>query len=75
MVDRTANLMKLVLLITLPKMVARALKWAVSMRLDASYSLCSKLGSKLMFLIKNYGNFSFARTFPDFDYIFLSVFF
>ena len=38
------------------------------MRLDTSYNLCSKLGSKLIFG-RNYGNFSFARPFPDFDCI------
>ena len=34
------------------------------MRLDASYNLCSKLGSK-KFFGRNYGNFSFARPFSD----------
>ena len=42
------------------------------MRLDASYNLCSKLGSKLIFCGRNYGNFSFARPFLDFVCIFLS---
>jgi hypothetical protein len=42
----------------------------ISMRRDASYNLCSKLGSKLIFW-RNYGNFSFARPFYDFDAIFL----
>jgi hypothetical protein len=42
------------------------------MRLGVSYNLCSKLGSKLIFRRK-YGNFSFARPFPDFDCIFLIV--
>jgi hypothetical protein len=41
------------------------------MRLDVSYNLCSKLGSRLIFW-RNYGNFSFTRPFPDFDRIFLS---
>jgi hypothetical protein len=41
------------------------------MRLDVSYNLCSKLGSKLIFW-RNYGNFSFAYPFSDFDSIFLS---
>jgi hypothetical protein len=40
------------------------------MRLDASYNLCSKLRSKLIFW-RNYGKFSFARPFSDFDCIFL----
>jgi hypothetical protein len=34
------------------------------MRLDASYNLCSKLGSKLIFW-RNYGSFSFAIKVPD----------
>jgi hypothetical protein len=41
------------------------------MRLDASYNLCSKLGSKLIFW-RNYSSFSFARPFYDFDCIFPS---
>jgi hypothetical protein len=41
------------------------------MRLDASYNLCSKSGSKLIFG-RHYGNFSFAIPFLDFDCIFLS---
>ena len=40
------------------------------MRLDASYNLCSKLGSKLIFR-RNYVSFSFARPFSEFDCIFL----
>ena len=44
------------------------------MRLDVSYNLCSKLGSKLIFR-RNYGNFSFANPFSDFDCIFPSVIF
>ena len=59
MVNRIANFPKLGFLITLPKMIAMTQKWAVSMRLDVSYNLCSKLGSKLIFW-RNYGNFSFA---------------
>jgi hypothetical protein len=43
------------------------------MRLDASYNLCSKLGSKLIFG-RNYGSFSLAhksaRPFSDFACIF-----
>jgi hypothetical protein len=31
------------------KMIAMTLKWAVRMRLDASYNLCSKLGSTQIF--------------------------
>ena len=42
------------------------------MRLDASYNLCSQLGSKLIFG-RNYGNFSFTRPFSDFDGIFRIV--
>ena len=43
------NFCHLVSLITLPKMVARTWKWAISMRLDViSYNLCSKLGPKLI---------------------------
>jgi hypothetical protein len=45
------------------------------MRLDASYNLCSKFGSKLFFFRgRNYGNFifSFARPFLDFESLFLS---
>ena len=38
--------------------------YAVRMRLDTSYNLCSKLGSKLVFLL-NYGSFSFAIKVPD----------
>jgi hypothetical protein len=50
------------------------------MRLDASYNLhdnlCSKLGSKLIFLFgRNGANFSFARPFSDFECIFLSELF
>ena len=41
------------------------------MRLDASYNLYSKLGSKQIFR-RNYGNFSFARPLLDFDRISLS---
>jgi hypothetical protein len=45
-------------------------KWAASMRLDSSYNLCSKLGSKLIFLTnRNCGNFSFANLFLDFETI------
>jgi hypothetical protein len=41
------------------------------MRLGVSYNLCSKLGSKLIFFLgQNYGNFSFANPFLDFDCIF-----
>jgi hypothetical protein len=43
------------------------------MRLGASYNLCSKLGSKLIFSEQNFGNFSFARPFSDFVSIFLIV--
>jgi hypothetical protein len=50
MANRTANFLNLVSLITLPKMAARALKWAVSTRLDISYNLCLKLGSKQIFV-------------------------
>ena len=39
------------------------------MRLDASYDLCSKLGSKLIFC-GNYGSFRFARPFYNFECIF-----
>ena len=41
------------------------------MRLDVSYNLCSKLGSKLIFdeIIAFF--FCFARPFSDFDSIFL----
>ena len=39
------------------------------MHLDANYNLCSKLGSKLIF-DENYGSFSFARPFYNFDCIF-----
>jgi hypothetical protein len=50
MVNRMADFLNLVFLITLPKMITRTYKiWAVSMRLDVSYNLCSKLGSKLIF--------------------------
>jgi hypothetical protein len=46
----TANFLNLVFLITLPpKMIATTYKWAVSMCLDVSYNLCSKMGSKLIF--------------------------
>jgi hypothetical protein len=41
------------------------------MRLDASYNLCSKLGSNLNFR-RSYNNFSFTEPFLDFDHIFLS---
>ena len=44
------------------------------MRLDVCYNLCSKLRSKLIFW-RNYGNFSFANPFSDFDRIFPSVIF
>ena len=39
------------------------------MRLDVSYNMCSKLGSKHFFQ-QNYGNFSFTNPFLDFDCIF-----
>ena len=39
------------------------------MRLDTSYNLRSKLGSKLIFG-RHYGNFSFARPFSNFECIF-----
>jgi hypothetical protein len=48
MVNRMANFLMLVFLITLPKMIAMTLKWVVSM-LDASYNLRSKIGSKQIF--------------------------
>jgi hypothetical protein len=43
------HFLSLVFLITLPKMIASTKIWAVRMRLDASYDLCPKLGSKLIF--------------------------
>ena len=43
------------------------------MRLDVSYNLCSKLGSKLIFWDEIMGNFSFVNPFLDFDCIFLIV--
>jgi hypothetical protein len=49
MVDPMANFLNLIFLITLPKINAMTENWAASMRLDASYNLCSKLGSKLIF--------------------------
>jgi hypothetical protein len=44
------------------------------MRLDASYNLCSKFGSKLFFFVEEIMAifFSFARPFLDFDCIFHS---
>jgi hypothetical protein len=52
MVDPMANFPDMVFLITLPKCKndrQDLKKWAVRMRLDVSYDLCSKLGSKLIF--------------------------
>ena len=43
------------------------------MRLDVSYNMCSKSGSKQIFFVTNYDNFSFARPVLDFDCIFLIV--
>jgi hypothetical protein len=62
MVDPIANFLNLVPLITLPKMFARTYNWAASMRLDARYNMCSKLGSKQNFW-RSYDRFSFARPF------------
>jgi hypothetical protein len=64
MVNPHRNFLSMVFLITLPKMIARTKKWAVRMRLDASYNLCSKLGSKLIFG-RSYGSFSFTVKVPD----------
>jgi hypothetical protein len=49
MIHPHGKFLSLVFLITLPKIIARTKTWAVRMRLDASYNLCSKLGSKLNF--------------------------
>jgi hypothetical protein len=51
LIDPMANFLNLVFVITLPKNDRQDLQlaWAVSMRLDASYNLCSKLRSKLIF--------------------------
>jgi hypothetical protein len=40
MVNRMANFLNLVSLITWPNMTAKTLKGAVSMRLDDDYNLC-----------------------------------
>jgi hypothetical protein len=73
MVDPMADFLNLVFLTTLPKNDRRDLKMGC---IDASRRqqyLCSKLGSKLIFFGRNYGNFSFANPFLDFDRIFLIV--
>jgi hypothetical protein len=46
---------------------------AISMPLDASYDLRLKLGSKIIFR-QNYGNFSFAWPFLDFECIESGIF-